>query len=212
LAGPNGAGKTSILLMLLGSVKPIAGRIAVDDRVLLDLKHDIQLDVEERGLGYVPQDYGLFPHLTVRQHVTFSLSCQAARGTRRDRQQRAQAWLAELNLTQLAERRTSALSGGEKQRVALARALAAQPRALLLDEPLAALDVGARSEVRRFLAAYLARLDLPTLIVTHDAADASMLGERIAVIEAGRIVQLGTWAELRAQPASPFVEKFVAGV
>jgi molybdate transport system ATP-binding protein len=212
LAGPNGAGKTSILLMLLGSVKPVAGRITVDDSVLLDLAHDVQLDVEERGLGYVPQDYALFPHLTVRQHVAFALACQARSGTRRERRQRADAWLAELNLSHLAERHTSALSGGEKQRVALARALATQPRALLLDEPLGALDVGARSAVRSFLAAYLARLNLPTLIVTHDAADAAVLGERIVVIEAGRIVQLGTWAELRARPASPFVEKFVAGV
>lgn len=103
------------------------------------------------------------------------------------------------------------LSGGEKQRVALARALSVAPRALLLDEPLAALDVHSRSEVRTFLAAYLKRVALPTIVVTHDAADARQLGQRIAVLEGGTITQVGTWQELSTAPRSSFVEEFVRG-
>ncbi len=117
--------------------------------------------------------------------------------------------LEELELETLGDRRTDALSGGERQRVALARALSAGPRALLLDEPLAALDVHSRREVRRFLREYLKRLALPTLLVTHDAADARELGLRIAVLESGKLTQTGTWDELAASPASRFVEEFV---
>jgi molybdate transport system ATP-binding protein len=118
--------------------------------------------------------------------------------------------LAELGLDELAERRPGTLSGGEKQRVALARALAASPRALLLDEPLAALDVSSRSEVRAFLATYLGRVALPTLVVTHDARDARALADGLLVLEGGKVTQSGTWEELRSRPASRFVERFVA--
>jgi molybdate transport system ATP-binding protein len=208
LVGPNGAGKTSVLLMLLGARKPRAGRIALSERVLFDSAANIDIALEARALGYVPQDYALFPHLSVRENVEFALGSHPLRLSRPQLRERAQAWLVELQLQGLADRRPATLSGGEKQRVALARALAVEPRALLLDEPLAALDIGSRREVRAFLVGYLVKLKLPTLVVTHDPADARALGQRIAVLEAGRIVQTGSWPELAAQPASAFIEEF----
>lgn len=213
VVGPNGAGKSSLLSAVLGVLPVTEGRIAVGGVALLDTAARIDVPLEHRRLGYVPQEYALFPHLTVRGNVAFAVrSASLARHAGRDARHDAAAVedaLRTLGITALADRRVHALSGGEKQRVALARALAIEPRALLLDEPLAALDVGSRREVRGFLAATLARLALPTVIVAHDAADARVLGERIAVLEAGRITQLGTWAELSARPASRFVEELI---
>jgi len=208
VVGPNGAGKTSLLLMLLGVLTPISGSIELDERVLFDSARGVDVPVEGRELGYVPQDYALFPHLSVRQNLEFALQCRAGL-TPGEVEQRTTQVLAELKLTALGERRVTALSGGEKQRVALARALSVRPRALLLDEPLAAFDIAARRQTRAFLAEYLKRLELPTIVVTHDAADARALGARIVVLEGGRIVQTGSWAELQARPASPFVAEFV---
>lgn len=208
LVGPNGAGKTSLLLMLLGVLAPARGRIQLGERALFDAERGVNVPVEGRQLGYVPQDYALFPHLSVRQNVEFALGC-TPECTRLELAERSRQVLAELDLSALAERPATALSGGEKQRVALARALSVRPRALLLDEPLAAFDVHARRATRTFLSRYLAELRLPTIVVTHDAADARALGKRIAVLEAGQLVQAGTWAELEAQPASPFVAEFV---
>jgi len=208
VVGPNGAGKTSLLLMLLGVLTPMSGSIELGERVLFDPARGVDLPVEGRELGYVPQDYALFPHLSVRQNIEFALRCRAGLTPSQLEQRTAQV-LAELKLTALAERRVTALSGGEKQRVALARALSVRPRALLLDEPLAAFDIAARRQTRAFLADYLGRLELPTIVVTHDAADARALAARILVLEAGRIVQAGSWAELQARPASAFVAEFV---
>jgi molybdate transport system ATP-binding protein len=218
LAGPNGAGKTSLLLLILGVLRPDAGRVGLGDRVLFDAARGIDVPTEERRIGYVPQDYALFPHMTVVENLEFALACHDRDGAhnrgsgprRRARRDEAMALLADLEVSALAPRRPRTLSGGERQRVALARALAVAPEALLLDEPLAALDVGARRQVRAFLASYLTRLGLPAIVVTHDPTDAVALGERIAVVEAGRLVQVGTAAELRAAPASPFVAEFLA--
>jgi molybdate transport system ATP-binding protein len=210
IVGPNGAGKTSVLLMLLGAFEPSAGRIAVNGRVLFDSEAKANVRLEERALGYVPQEYALFPHLDVLENVEFVLKCRPERPTARAVRERALAVLEELDMTAFAGRNVHTLSGGEKQRVALARALAAEPSALLLDEPLAALDVGARREVRTFLRAYLDELSLPTIIVTHAARDAAELGERVAVLERGRVSQMGRWSELRAAPKTPFVEELVS--
>jgi molybdate transport system ATP-binding protein len=210
LVGPNGAGKTTLLSLLLGVLPLERGRVAVGDTVLLDTAAAVDLPVERRGLGYVPQDYALFPHLTVRQNVEFALASRMPRPDRVTRTARVAALLADLGLEALADRRPDTLSGGEKQRVALARALSVGPRALLLDEPLAALDVSSRREVRAFLAALLTRLALPAIVVTHDARDARDLGDRIAVLEAGKITQTGTWDELLAHPASHFARELVA--
>lgn len=205
LVGPNGAGKTTLLLMLLGARRPEAGRITLGETVLLDSTSGVDVPIEERRLGYVPQDYALFPHLTVLENVEFARSNEG-----QPRRARARQLVDEFGLAPLANRRTTELSGGEKQKVALARALAAEPRALLLDEPLAALDAATRRDVRSFLCDYLAKLDLPTVLVTHDPADALAFGARIGVMEGGRVIQSGTWEELRAHPASPFVEQFVS--
>lgn len=210
LIGPNGAGKSSLLSAILGALPVERGRIAVREAVLLDTAAGIDEPIERRRLGYLPQDYALFPHLSVRENVAFALASASPTRDRDERTLQVDALLAELGLEALAERSTRALSGGEKQRVALARALSIAPRALLLDEPLAALDVHSRAEVRAFLAAYLAKLALPTIVITHDAADARQLGSQLAALEDGKITQLGTWQELKAAPRTRFVEEFVA--
>jgi molybdate transport system ATP-binding protein len=210
VVGPNGAGKTSLLLLLLGALQPTSGRIELGDRVLFDSEAGINVPLEGRQLGYVPQEYALFPHLSVRRNIEFALRSSDRSASRSALAQRTGEVLSELKLEALAERRATELSGGEKQRVALARALSVRPRALLLDEPLAAFDIAARRATRAFLAEVLQRLELPTIVVTHDAADARALGQRIAVLEAGQIVQVGSWSELQAQPASSFVREFLA--
>ena len=210
VVGPNGAGKTSLLLMILGALEPESGRVAVNGQVLFDSKGGVNVRLEERGLGYVPQNYALFPHLSVLENIEFVMECRAERANGRVVRERAVAILEDLEMGQFAERATHTLSGGEKQRVALARALAADPSALLLDEPLHALDVGARAEVRAFLRSYLQKFDLPAIVVTHDAKDAAALGHRVAVLERGRVTQVGAWADLCAAPATPFLEELVA--
>lgn len=212
LIGPNGAGKSSLLSHVLGVLPVEQGRIAVANDVLFDRAGRVDVPTERRRLGYLPQDYALFPHLTVRENVAFALASATPSQPRAARAQQVAELLTELGLETYADRSTRTLSGGEKQRVALARALSVAPRALLLDEPLAALDVHSRGEVRDFLAAYLEKLALPTIVVTHDAADARLLGQRIAVLERGKITQLGTWEELSTTPRSRFVEEFVASV
>jgi molybdate transport system ATP-binding protein len=209
VVGPNGAGKSSLLSFLLGVRRPERGRIAVGDQRLFDAEKGIDVPIEARRLGYVPQDFALFPHLSVAQNVAFALGSQPDLD-RTERVERLTSILAELGIGAFAQRDPRTLSGGERQRVALARALATRPKALLLDEPLAALDIPSRREVRAFLARYLEKLALPTLVVTHDARDARWLGDRIAALEAGRITQSGTWADLAAHPKTPFVEQFVA--
>jgi molybdate transport system ATP-binding protein len=210
LVGPNGAGKSSLLAYVLGLRRPDVGRISVAGDTLLDTELGVDVPVEGRRIGYVPQDYGVFPHMTVRENVSFGLSAARRRLPRVERARCAETLLESLGIVSLADRSARTLSSGEKQRVAIARALASEPRALLLDEPLAALDVCARGGVRAFLASYLERLAVPTIFVTHDVADARGFGERVAVLEAGRVTQWGTWAELRAAPRSRFISEFVA--
>lgn len=207
LVGPNGSGKTSALLALLGIVRPRAGRISLAGRTLFDSATNVDVATEARGLGYVPQDYGLFSHMTALANVEFALRARAPSG-RRERRDRAHALLEDLEVHEAAFRRPAQLSGGQKQRVALARALAAGPRALLLDEPLAALDAGARRQVRAFLVEHLRRLAMPAVVVTHDPADAAALGARVVVLDAGSVVQTGTMDALRERPATPWIAEF----
>jgi molybdate transport system ATP-binding protein len=199
LVGPNGAGKTSILLALLG-VRASRGAIRVGGEALEGLP------VEDRRLAWVPQGYALFPHLSAEDNVRFALAARAPR----ERTARARELLAQLGVAHVAARRPAELSGGERQRVALARALAVDPRALLLDEPLAALDVETRAAVRAFLAAELAELGRPWILVTHDPADVRALGAPVAVVEQGRIVQRGDAAEIEREPRGAFVRTFFA--
>ncbi len=198
LAGPSGAGKTTLLHAIAGLVRPERGRISCGE-AWLDTERGVDLPPEERSVGLVFQDYALFPHLSVARNVGF--------GARRP----VDEILERLGIAGLAGLRPHELSGGERQRVALARALAREPKALLLDEPLAALDAPMRAGVRSYLRSFLRELELPTLLVTHDYADAVALAERVGVLVDGKLVQLGTAAELLTAPATPFVAELVGG-
>ncbi len=204
LMGPNGAGKTSALLLVAGGLRPSAGRVTLDGVPLFDAASGLDVPVERRSIGFLPQRYGLFPHLDVLENVAYGIAAPRA-----ERLRRARESLDELEVAGLAARRPGELSGGEVQRVALARALAARPRALLLDEPLAALDPSVRRETRRFLAHRLRAWSLPTVVVTHDRADAEALDGEVLVLEAGAVVQRGPLRELAASPATPFVAELV---
>jgi molybdate transport system ATP-binding protein len=207
LTGPNGAGKTSVLLMLLGALTPERGVVRLNGATLFDAEQGVNVAVEARSIGYVPQSYGLFPHLSAAGNVEFALACKKPALGRRERHERALVLLAELGLAGLAAQRPQALSAGERQRVALARAMASEPKALLLDEPFAALDIGTRRKLRIFLREHLERLAIPSVVVSHDAEDARALGRHIAVIERGQVVQAGSWSELETAPASHFVRE-----
>jgi ABC-type sulfate/molybdate transport systems ATPase subunit len=208
LAGPNGSGKTTLLRAIAGARRPDEGLIRVGKRVLFDSGRAVDLPPEQRAVGYVPQGYGLFPHLDVRDNVAFGLLASAGGGDAGVRRARAGEMLERLGCQQLGRRTPRELSGGERQRVALARALMADPEILLLDEPLAALDAIARRQLRVFLADHLRALGRPTLVVTHDVRDARALGADIAVLEGGRVVQHGPIAEVAANPATEFAAEF----
>jgi molybdate transport system ATP-binding protein len=208
LVGPNGAGKTSLLLGVLGVIEPSAGRLAVGGEVLFDRAANLAALPEDRRIAYVPQGYGLFPHLSAARNVELALECLEPPPPRDERRRRARALLDRLGCAHAADRRPAHLSGGERQRLALARAFAMTPRALLLDEPLAALDVEGRGDVRRLLRDELARLGRPFVIVTHDRDDAAAFDAPVAVMEEGRVVQRGTLAELARAPATAYVRSF----
>lgn len=211
IVGPNGSGKTTLLRVLAGAQRPDTGTVALAGRTVFDSAAGVDLPVEGRGVGYVPQGYGLFPHLTVVDNVAFGLRYAGSVASRPQRRTAALACLEELGCAHLAQRRPARLSGGERQRVALARALAPGPGVLLLDEPLAALDVTARRSVRGFLVDKLNSLGVPSVVVTHDVRDAAALGGPVLVLEAGRVTQTGTLEQLRTTPATDFVSEF-AGV
>lgn len=202
LAGPNGAGKSSVFQFLLGLRAPRSGRIQLGDRVLFDSSTGVDVPAAERRIGWVPQDEALFPHLTAVENVAFGLHGP-------DAPERARAMLHSLEVEHVATQRPATLSGGERQRVALARALARGPQALLLDEPLSALDVSVRAQVRAFLRETLERLSLPAILIAHEPRDIAAFGADVAVMEAGRIVQRAPWAELVRAPATPFVSALV---
>jgi molybdate transport system ATP-binding protein len=208
LAGPSGAGKTTVLRVVAGLVRPAAGVVRCGDEVWLDTGAGVDLPPERRRCGYLFQHYALFGHLSAADNVAYPL-----RGLgRRERGARARTALARFGVEQLADRRPETLSGGERQRVALARALAVEPAVLLLDEPLSALDPRNRGAASRALAGVLRTAAVPAVLVTHDFAEAALLGDRVAVVDAGRVVQEGTPADLAASPASAFVADFTGAV
>lgn len=213
LIGPNGSGKTTFLRALTGALPTglQSCLLRVGEAVLHDTARGVSMPPESRRIGYVAQGYALFPHLNALDNVAFGLSVGSGRATTRERRARAAAMLDELGCADVAHRSIDALSGGERQRVALARALVIEPRLLLLDEPLAALDAVTRREVRAVLAERLAAFARPTLVVTHDARDVDALGAQVVALEAGRVLQTGTAAELRRSPASAFVAEFFGG-
>ena len=208
LAGPSGAGKTTVLRVVAGLMRPDRGRVVCGGEIWLDTARALDVPPERRRCGYVFQDYALFPHLRAWENVAYGLRDLP----RRERRDRAHELLDRFGMGRLAEVRPSKLSGGERQRVALARALALRPAALLLDEPLSALDARTRAGAARELAAVLRRSEAPALLVTHDFTQAALLGDRVGVIDGGRIVQEGPPSELAATPASAFVADFTGAV
>ncbi|NEM90766.1 ABC transporter ATP-binding protein [Galbitalea soli] len=208
IVGPNGSGKTTALRTLAGLIRPDAGHIRVGDRVLDDVEAGIHVPPARRGTGVVFQDYLLFPHLSAAENVAFGLAAQGL--PHREALERARAWLDRIDLGALAGVRPGLLSGGQAQRVALARALILDPAVLLLDEPMAALDVTTRQEVRAELGSRLRAFGGTTVIVTHDPADALALADEIVVLAEGGVVQRGVPAELVASPVNAYVESLFA--
>ena len=207
LLGPNGSGKTTVLRCLAGLVPLEAGRIAIDELVVDEPACSTFVEPERRPIGLVFQDYLLFAHMTVLENVAYGLR---ARKTPKDEARlTARDWLERMGLSEYADERPRALSGGQAQRAALARALATHPRVLLLDEPLAALDAGTRSTVRRDLRRHLETFDGMRVLVTHDPVDAYALADRVAILDQGRVVQVGTLPEVTAHPKSRYVAELV---
>jgi molybdate transport system ATP-binding protein len=196
LVGPSGAGKTTVLRAVAGLVRPERGRVVLDGEVLFDANAGVALPPEERRVGFVFQDYALFPHMTVAQNVAYG----SRNGTGE--------LLERFRIAHLAGAKPGELSGGERQRVGLARALAREPGVLLLDEPLSALDPHTRAALRLELKELLDALDLPVLLVTHDFHDAAVLADRVGALAEGRVRQVGTPSELIAAPADAFVASF----
>src|SRR5437879_4564829 len=192
LFGASGAGKTTLLDCIAGLITPDAGRIALQDRVLFDSEKSINLPARHRKIGYVFQDLALFPHLSVEANVAYGLGAVKAA----ERKQCVARALESLGISQLRERRPAQLSGGERQRVALARALVTQPSLLLLDEPLAALDLPIRMKIADDLRRSVQNLPIPVLYVTHSRDEVFMLGERLLVLEQGRLIAAGTTHEV----------------
>ena len=196
LVGPSGAGKTTLLRMVAGLVAPDSGTIECGGERWFDDETDVP--PERRRCGFVFQDYALFPHMSVERNVAYGAAAATDVGQ----------LLHRVGIAHLASARPPSLSGGERQRVALARALAVRPAALLLDEPLSALDPATRGSVASELSAILRAAAVPAIVVTHSYEEAVSLAGRIAVLEEGRIVQQSSPAELLAAPASPFIAEF----
>ncbi|HEX5476953.1 MAG TPA: ABC transporter ATP-binding protein [Burkholderiales bacterium] len=199
--GPSGCGKTTMLRMIAGLEKPTSGEIVIGDRVVNELPP------RSRGIAMVFQGYGLYPHLTVRNNIAFPLRTQ---GTAREVIEKKVGWAAGiLGITRLLDRKPRQLSGGEQQRVALARALVREPTVFLLDEPLSNLDAKLRTSARNEIKEFQRDIGTTTIYVTHDQVEAMGLGDRIAVLEHGKLKQVGTPADIYEDPADTFVATFL---
>ena len=207
LVGESGSGKSTLLKLLAGLQEPDAGFIRLDGTAAVDVASGAWQPARLRRIGYVAQDYALFPHLRVRDNVAFGL--RATGVLRYEVAARVERTLGRLGLAALASRWPHELSGGQQQRVALARALVIEPRLLLLDEPLAALDQRTRREVRRELRVLMSELPCLTILVTHSPADAVALGEQIVVLEGVRITQAGSRQDMLQRPRTPYVAEFL---
>ncbi|MHB1080262.1 MAG: ABC transporter ATP-binding protein [Prosthecobacter sp.] len=203
LLGSSGCGKTTVLRCLAGLERPQQGRISFGAEVWFDSARRIHLPPQQRRVGFVFQDYALFSHLSVADNIAHGLHALPPR----ERSTRVDAMLQRFDLTAERNRRPREISGGQQQRVALARALVIQPRLLLLDEPLSALDTDLRESLREDLRHHLRALNIPVLMVTHDRAEARLLADQLVIMHRGQVLQAGTVAAVSEQPANDQVAK-----
>lgn len=209
LLGANGAGKTTMLSLISGLLRPDTGRISLDENVLVDVDRRVWVPAHQRAVVLLAQQALLFPHLTAAANVAFGPRSKGV--SRKGAKAEAARWLAAVDATEFAERRPVQLSGGQAQRIAIARALAADPALLLLDEPMAALDVAGAPALRQLLRKVLRQTGRTALLVTHDLVDALSLADRVIVLDAGRIVEDGPTRTVLTHPRSPFAAR-IAGV
>ena len=209
--GPNGAGKSTALHVIAGLVRPDTGIVRLGDRVLTDTESGVFVPTHARRVGLLLQDALLFPHLDVAANVAFAPRSGHAKRPRREARATAAHWLDQVDAAGFADRMPRQLSGGQAQRVALARALAADPDVLLLDEPLAGLDVSTATAMRKLLRHTLSRDGRSAVLITHDVLDVLTLADRVLVLESGRVVETGSAASVLAAPRSHFGARF-AGV
>lgn len=194
LFGPSGAGKTTVLRAVAGIVTPDSGRIAAGSKIFFDSEAGINLPIQRRRVGYVFQDYLLFPHLTAEENVIYAL--RNGRAKRSERRERARAILAQFGIADLHDRYPQSLSGGEQQRTALARALASGPEVVVLDEPLSAVDVETRSRLLDEIQAAQSMARVPFIYVTHNREEAVRLGTHAVVLDRGRVTRTGSPLEV----------------
>lgn len=205
LVGPSGSGKSTLLRAIAGLYRPAQGRITCGDACWFDHAKGINLPPQQRHVGFVPQHYGLFPHMTALHNVMAGLSHLPAKL----REERAGSWLAKVHLSGLEQRRPAELSGGQQQRVALARALAREPSILLLDEPFSAVDRATRETLYIELAELKRELALPIIMVTHDLNEALLLADRMTLLSRGHTLQSGSPRQVLAQPISETAARLV---
>jgi molybdate transport system ATP-binding protein len=206
IAGTSGSGKSSLLKMITGFLRPDAGYIQVDTHVIYDSTKRINANPEHRKIGYVPQNYLLFPHLNVFENVAFGLI--ASKTPKAVLMEKVSHALELCKIEHLGSRYSKDLSGGEKQRVSLARSIVLSPSLLLLDEPFSALDVHTRRFLRSEIRSILKQASIPTIIVTHDPMDALSFGEQVYIMDKGRLIQKGTIEEIKNRPRSRFAAEF----
>lgn len=211
--GPNGAGKSTLLHVIAGLLRPDDGVVRLGNRDLTDTAAGINVATHDRRVGLLLQDALLFPHMSVAANVAFGPHSRRAalRPARAAQTATALRWLREVDAERLAERKPRQLSGGQAQRVAIARALAAEPDVLLLDEPLAGLDVAAAAAIRAVLRNVITRIGCAAVLVTHDLLDVFTLADRVLVLEAGKIAEIGPVPEVLSTPRSHFAAR-IAGI
>jgi iron(III) transport system ATP-binding protein len=209
LLGPSGCGKTTTLRSIAGLERPRLGEIAIGDELLYSSSRNVFVPPNRRGLGMVFQSYAIWPHMTVFENAAFPLRVARKSFSRKELQEKVGRVLEVVDMSQFADREATRLSGGQQQRLALARALVMEPRVLLLDEPLSNLDAKLRERMRFELKRLQRELGITTVYVTHDQSEALALSHGIAVMNAGRIEQIGTPREVYERPATPFVADFV---